>query len=697
MSWPTAGKPNEFRPSNVDFGARGTFFRFGRYTDMRYVLALLCAVSSCFGAVPVFRSSQSGPWSVGATLEGGKVPAAGAAVLVRAGHKVVYDVLAEEAVRSVHIAGTLSFATDRDTRLDAGLIRVQQDEDVSEEGFECDAHIPSDGTTRGALLVGTEDAPIDPKHTALIRLVMFDGMNAESLPALVDCGGRMEFHGAEMNRTWVKLGAAAQKGDATLTLAESVTGWKPGDHVVIVSTTRQTKHPDKKTFREHAHELTETEERVIRSGNGTQITLDAPLAFSHIVEGRYRGEVANLSRNVIVESADPAKSRGHTMFHRGSSGAIHYAEFRHLGKEGVLGRYSIHFHLVRDSMRGASVIGASIWDSANRWITIHGTDYLVVRDCVGYKSVGHGFFLEDGTEVFNVFDRNLAIQAEGGKPLPNQVLPYDHNDGAGFWWANSLNTFTRNVAADCDEYGYRFDAVQSAEFSLALRVPKPDGTRSPVDIRTLPFVRFEGNEAHAQRRHAFNFGGFSAQARTAKNKGEAEGVAGVGPDAQHPFVIKDYLAWDVHWALHPRPPCVMLDGMEVAHSHYALWFANYDQHAYRGIKLTDVTVNLDFQPLGAQPKESEYPSKLHPLDDLPPTSVITHVHHQPDGTLLVRGTTADNGEVKQVLVNGQKAHSTAPNLAQWEITLPPTARLIAISEDDTGNVEARPHERAVEP
>src|SRR5207253_1171934 len=95
----------------------------------------------------------------------------------------------------------------------------------------------------------------------------------------------------------------------------------------------------------------------------------------------------------------------------GSTGSIGYAEFRHLGKENVLGRYSIHFHLIGDSMRGASVIGASIWDSGNRWITIHGTNYLVVRDCVGYQSVGHGYFLEDGTEVFNVLDHNLAVQA----------------------------------------------------------------------------------------------------------------------------------------------------------------------------------------------------------------------------------------------------------------------------------------------
>ena len=99
------------------------------------------------------------------------------------------------------------------------------------------------------------------------------------------------------------------------------------------------------------------------------------------------------------------------MYHRGSAGSITYAEFRHLGKEGVLGQYSLHFHLVGDTMRGSSVVGASIWDSDNRWITIHGTNYLVVRDCVGYQSVGHGFFLEDGTEVNNVLDRNLAVQA----------------------------------------------------------------------------------------------------------------------------------------------------------------------------------------------------------------------------------------------------------------------------------------------
>jgi hypothetical protein len=105
------------------------------------------------------------------------------------------------------------------------------------------------------------------------------------------------------------------------------------------------------------------------------------------------------------------------MYHRGSTGSISYAEFHRLGKPGLLGRYALHFHLAGDTMRGSYVVGASIWDSGNRWLTIHGTNYLVVRDCVGYQSLGHGFFLEDGTEVYNVLDRNLSVQAFTAKPL----------------------------------------------------------------------------------------------------------------------------------------------------------------------------------------------------------------------------------------------------------------------------------------
>ncbi len=284
--------------------------------------------------------------------------------------------------------------------------------------------------------------------------------------------------------------------------------------------------------------------------------------------GDYRGEIANLSRNVIVESADPAGVRGHTMYHRGSAGSISYAEFRHLGKEGVLGRYSLHYHLCGDTMRGSSVVGASIWDSANRWLTIHGTNYLVVRDCVGYQSVGHGFFMEDGTEVYNVLDRNLAVQAFRGKKLPKQMLPFDQNEGAGFWWANSRNTFTRNVSCDNDQYGYRFEATQTSELKLTLPVMQPDGQRQMVDIRTLPFVRFEDNESHNEGLYGFNLG---------------EGVNRVGPDAHHPFVVRGMKIWGTHYAFRPESPSLLVDGMKIWQAGYGVYHPNYDNHAYRDL------------------------------------------------------------------------------------------------------------------
>jgi hypothetical protein len=378
------------------------------------------------------------------------------------------------------------------------------------------------------------------------------------------------------------------------------------------------------------------------------------------------------------------------MYHRGSAGAISYAEFRHLGKEGVLGRYSLHYHLVGDTMRGSSVIGASIWDSGNRWLTIHGTNYLVVRDCIGYKSIGHGFFLEDGTEVFNVFDRNLAVQAYIGKPLPQQVLPFDQNDGSGFWWANSHNTFTRNVAAECDEYGYFFQAPKTKDFDPVLSVQQPDGSRKKVDVRTLPFIRFEDNEAHCQRRHAFNLGG-------GVPFGEPN-VAGVGPDEKHPFIIRNMRLWNVHWAIHPVSPSVLLNGLDIHNAEYGVWRPVYKQHSYGKISMSEVPEKFHyaFTATGRPNAEADFPRPLAPVDDLPPITVITHLKRH-DGKLVVRGTTSDNGTVRRVVVNGKEARALAPNFAEWDVTLEDAAELKAHAEDAAGNVEKRPHVLPVAP
>src|SRR5262249_24133598 len=150
--------------------------------------------------------------------QGGVVPPAGSRVQVRAGHVITYDLDSGRAIRAIHIAGTLSFARDRTTRLDVGLIKIQAGDDASQDGFDCDAHVEASKGPRPALEVGLPDAPIDGQHAATIRLVRFSAHDPKSCPAIVCCGSRMDFHGAPMSRTWVKLGATAKKGDTSLTL-----------------------------------------------------------------------------------------------------------------------------------------------------------------------------------------------------------------------------------------------------------------------------------------------------------------------------------------------------------------------------------------------------------------------------------------------------------------------------------------------
>ena len=399
-----------------------------------------------------------------------------------------------EPIRSIHVAGVLRFDPERDTRLDVGLIKIQAGDDAGESGFDCEEHVQgvASDAERAVLEVGTAaTADRGGTHGAHPAGACERARSGE-LPG--DCLLRrpdgFSRRGAEP--VLGEAGSGGGQGSDDRHASRAGEGLAGGGPVIITATHKQ-KVPDEGELPERF--ARSSRRRSARSARSTERALLStfPLAFATTRRtATYRGEVANLSRNVVVESADPAISRGHTMYHRYSSGSISYAEFRHLGKTGKLGKYSLHFHRVGDTMRGSSVVGASIWESGNRWLTIHGTNSLVVRDCVGYRSVGHGFFLEDGTEVENILDGNLAVQAFQGAPLKGQVFSFDRNEGAGFWWANSLNAFMRNVAVECDQYGFRYEAPLAEGFDGTLTVRGADGGRRRVDIRTLPFLSLRG-------------------------------------------------------------------------------------------------------------------------------------------------------------------------------------------------------------
>lgn len=666
------------------------------------------------GAKPALViSARGGAWSDSGTWENGNVPKAGDRVQIRTGHVVGYDVESDEVIRSIHVAGQLVFALDRSTRLNVGLIKIQAGDDASEDGFDCDAHsaAPAIGEMRPALEVGSPTSPLDSKFTATIRLHYVEGLSKETCPAIICCGGRMDFHGAPLASTWSKLALTVKPGSDSIATLSDLSGWKAGDRIILTGTF----HPDGDEKAPVLATTSQTEERTIasvrpRESHGGAIRLDKPIQFEHYAEGEFRGEVANLSRNVVVESADSSGVRGHTMYHAHSAGSISYAEFRHLGKKDVLGKYAIHYHLCQDTLRGSSVVGASIWDSENRWLTIHGTEYLVVRDCVGYRSIGHGYFLEDGTETNNVLDHNLAVMVLPGNALPKQVLSFDANMGAGFWWANCGNTFTRNVAVECSEYGFNFDSRRAADFDPKQLVLQTDGTRKEQDVRTIPFVRFEENECHSMPFFGLNLRGLhrplgKIMQFAGQNKDLAKEAMEAIPDTNHPFHITNLKIWDTRWPFHAGTTGVYVDGLNVYRSTYGMWRSVTDRHSYRNLRFSETSNRDMHMPLSIGLPEAEvnygpaqgayYAGIGGMLDELPPSTVITRIAKEGD-QLLISGVSSDHSAIKRVSVSGRKAYSLRRDFAEWECAMDApaagqTLRLSALAEDVRGLVEKTPH------
>ena len=134
----------------------------------------------------------------------------------------------------------------------------------------------------------------------------------------------------------------------------------------------------------------------------------------------------------------------------------------------------------------------SINESMTRWIVLHSTLGVTVARNVGYKSIGHGFYLEDGTETDNKFYSNIGIFARAAidntqnpRKVPGILadntgvfgaeddrtpgFPYrsDIEYPTVFWITNGWNDFQGNMAAGAGACGaaYWFVPVGTATWS----------------------------------------------------------------------------------------------------------------------------------------------------------------------------------------------------------------------------------------
>jgi hypothetical protein len=146
-----------------------------------------------------------------------------------------------------------------------------------------------------------------------------------------------------------------------------------------------------------------------------------------------RAAVGLLSRSIVIRSGgngkdDPFPSiadctfpnspdkkcyfGGHMLARQGfQTFQVQGVEFAQLGQGGRLGRYPVHFHMARHTPSGTMVVDSSINESMTRWIVLHATQDVLVARNVGWKSIGHGFYLEEATEVNNKLFANLGIFA----------------------------------------------------------------------------------------------------------------------------------------------------------------------------------------------------------------------------------------------------------------------------------------------
>ena len=329
-------------------------------------------------------------------------------------------------------------------------------------------------------------------------------------------GGTLNLHGDRTN-TWTKLAATAAAGATSIQVLNAA-GWRVGDEIVLASTDFDPR---------------QAERRTISAISGNTITLDKPLDYMHFGKITFdvdeRGEVGLLTRNIKLQaSADAEQSfyGGHVMAMVGSKMFVEGVELNRMGQNLQLARYPIHWHLVGDA-KGQYIKNASIHDTYNRCVTVHGTNNLHVENNVTYNTVGHCFFMEDGIEHGNEFVHNLAIQtkchtskpcvptnlAANGENLESNplnratyraasmsgkdtLLPSD-NTVAAYWITNPDNVFIDNVAAGSDENGFWWSLPEHPQ-------GKFEGTEISKNTwpRRTKMAEFRGNVAHS------NFDGF---------------------------------------------------------------------------------------------------------------------------------------------------------------------------------------------
>ena len=260
------------------------------------------------------------------------------------------------------------------------------------------------------------------------------------------------------------LTANAAAGTTTLSLRVPA-DWRVGDELFL---------PDTRQMGGGQRPRKESRVAVARIGDGV-LTLTKPLDFEHLAIIDPDGatvlmpRVANLSRNIIVQSENADGVRGHTveMGHQ-ASWDIRGNFFDNLGRtRGVtldsttaspdgtithvgtnqIAKYASHFHHAH-ALGSFFVDNVLVSAGVAKWAnSIHGTHDAIVEDNIGIGFTGAAFVTEDGYEAYFSLKRNFAALSSGnnvGLAIDNIGRNCPGCEGAGFWLHSPIGTLEDN-------------------------------------------------------------------------------------------------------------------------------------------------------------------------------------------------------------------------------------------------------------
>ncbi|MEK7242476.1 MAG: G8 domain-containing protein, partial [Planctomycetota bacterium] len=453
-----------------------------------YIITNYQIINSRAQTVYNIETISSGDWSNPSIWNTATLPKAGDNIKINKDHTIIYDVLKDDVLGELSIEGTLKFSRTANTRLKTNGNVVVNMGGFLDMGTATD-QIPK--TTKAEVIWQLTQAQANAYVGGFGFAATDKGLWAME-------GSRWETHGAPINRTWSKLVQDAAVASSFVVVHGDVTDWGVGGTIVVSSTiTGGFQVP------------TESELRTIQAleklpDSSTKITLDKPLAFKHDGTYPFQGEVALLTRNILIKTEllgvseatliNEVRSRkfAHTMYMHGAKGNIQYAEFKHMGHYRKLSRYAIHHHQSLESSRGMIVRGTSGSYNGFRCVNLHVAHGVLVEDNVCFSPSSTAYFVEPDPAGFNednAFVHNIVIGAKHINPNDPGVIPGEGNFSGGFWPGEQTvhEAFVGNVVADT-----QFNPVGGgADAGFVF----PESGNCPGSKGTLPFT-FVSNEAH---------------------------------------------------------------------------------------------------------------------------------------------------------------------------------------------------------